>query len=337
MAPSAPSDIPHLLLFTTGGTIASRRDPATGDVRAAATAAELLALAPELAQTADIEVRPFAQVNSWNITPAQMWDLAGQVEEALADPGVAGAVVTHGTDTAEETAYLLDLVVASDKPIVFTVAMRHLEETGGDGPRNLLDATRVAAHPAARGRGTMLVMNETIHAARDVTKTHTTRPDSFESPESGPLGTLTAGTPRFFGPKKPRATIPSSRLEPEIAIVKTGAGMDDRPLRWAIEAGYRGIIVEGTGAGNVPAALLPAIVEAIARGIPVVLCSRCPRGYLAPIYGGGGAAGGGKDLERLGVIFAHRLPSQKARIKLMVALGATGDLESIRELFADEA
>jgi len=326
---------PHLRVFTTGGTIASRRDPATGAVRAAATGDELLHLAPQLATVADLSVDPVAAVNGWNVTPALMFDLAQRVETALAHPAVDGAIVTHGTDTVEETAFLLDLVVHSGKPVVFAVALRHLEEPGTDGPRNLLDAARVAAHPATPGRGVLLVANETIHSARHLTKTHTTNPAAFESPNHGPVGVVTAGGVRYIRPPEPRRPIAVSRIEPEVFLYKVAAGADDRPLRWALAAGSKGIVIEGSGAGNVPAAVVPGIETALAAGVPVVLSSRCARGFLAPIYGGGGAIGGGHDLTALGVIPADGLPSQKARIKLMVALGATRDLDEILRLFTD--
>jgi L-asparaginase len=326
---------PHLRVFTTGGTIASRRDPATGAVRAAVTGDELIRLVPQLGGVAELSVEPVAAVNGWNVTPTMMFDLARRIEAALGCLDVDGAIVTHGTDTVEETAFLLDLVVASDKPIVCAVALRHLEDPGTDGPRNLLDAARVAADPATRGRGVLLVANESIHAARHVTKTHTTNPAAFESPNHGPVGVVTAAGVRYLCPPAPRRPIAGSDIEPEVFLFKAAAGADDRPLRWALAAGFKGIVVEGSGAGNVPAAVVSGIETSLAAGVPVVLASRCNRGFLAPIYGAAGAAGGGRDLAALGVIPADGLPAQKARIKLMVALGATRSLDEIRRLFAD--
>lgn len=330
------SDKPRIRVFTTGGTIASLPDPVTGAVRAAATGDDLLRLVPQLADVAAVDVESFAAVNGWNMTPAMMFDLARRVDAALADPTLAGAVITHGTDTVEETAFLLDLVGRSEQPVVFAVAMRNLAEPGTEGPRNLLDAVRVAADPASRGRGTSLVLNETVHAARYVTKTHTTRPDAFESPDFGPAAVITAAGVRFLHPPVARHPIPTDRIEPEVLLLKVAAGADDRPVRWAVEAGYRGLVIEGSGAGNVPAAVVPGIRAAIQAGLPVVLASRCPRGFLAPTYGSGGAAGGGHDLMALGVIPADHLPGQKARIKLMVALGATSDGEELRRIFREE-
>jgi L-asparaginase len=332
---SGDQTLPYLRLFTTGGTIASRRDPATGAVRAVAGGDELLALVPELGRVAHIVVEPFAAVNGWNVTPPMMFDLARRIEAALAEPAVTGAIVTHGTDTVEETAYLVDLVLRSDKPVVFAVAMRNLSELGTDGPRNLLDAARVAVSPTSRGRGALLVLNETVHAARYVTKTHTVNPAAFDSPNHGPAAVMNGADVRYLHQAPARRPIATDRIEPEVFLLKMAAGTDDRALRWALEAGFRGLVVEGTGSGNVPAAVVPGIAAAVAAGMPVILTSRVVRGFLAPVYGSGGAAGGGFDLAQLGVIPADGLPGQKARIKLMVALGTTSDPAEIRRLFEE--
>ncbi len=325
---------PQLLLLTTGGTIASRRDAATGAVASAASGEELIGLVPELAELATIRVESFAAVNSWNMTPALMCDLAARLNQVLAQPEIAAAIVTHGTDTVEETAFLIDLMVASPKPMVFVVAMRNLSEASADGPRNLLDAARVALDPAAHGRGALLVCNESIHAARYVTKMNTVNPATFVSPDYGPVGGIGAGVVRFFHPPPPRQLFPTTTIDSEVLLIKVAAGADDREFHWAIDAGYRGIVIEGSGAGNSPAAVVPGIKAAIAAGLAVVLTSRCPFGFLAPVYGSGGAAGGGWDLQRLGVVLADHLPAQKARIKLMVALGLTRNIDEIRTLFA---
>ena len=329
------SDKPRVRIFTTGGTIASLPDPATGAVRAAATGEDLLRLVPQLRDVAETEIAPFAAVNGWNVTPTMMFNLAQRVDAALADPSLAGVVVTHGTDTVEETSYLLDLVVRSAKPVVFAVAMRNLAEPGTDAPRNLLDAIRVTVDPASTGRGALLVLNETVHAARYVTKTHTTNPAAFESPDFGPAAVLSSGRVRYLHLPAPRQPIQAGRIEPDVFLYKVAAGADDRPLRWALATGYRGIVIEGTGAGNVPAGVVPGIEAAIGARVPVVLATRCIRGFLASTYGSGGAAGGGHDLMEMGVIPADHVPGQKARIKLMAALGATSDLGEIRRLFAE--
>lgn len=324
---------PRVAVFTTGGTIASRRDHETGAVSAVASAEELVETVPALAETASLSLHPFAAVNSWNMTPADMFALATQVDDLLADDACAGAVVTHGTDTVEETALMADLVVTSDKPVAFVVAMRNLSEPSPDGPRNLLDAVRIAGDPAARRRGALVVCNEAAHAARYVTKTNTTNPQTFASPDFGPEALIGEFGIRWLRPVMSRTVIPASELAANVPLIKTYSGMDDKLLRYALNHGADGLVLEGSGAGNVPGSLMSAIEDAIAGGIPVVLTSRCLAGFLAPIYGSGGASGGGFDLRRAGVILGQHLTSQKARIMLMVALGWTRDVAKIRHLF----
>lgn len=330
------ASLPRVLVVITGGTIASRRDPANGAVTTAASGEELLEIVPQAAEIAVLELRNFASVSSWNMTPVMMFELAQLLNQELARPDLAGAVVTHGTDTVEETSFLVDLLLQSDKPVVFAVAIRNLSELGADGPRNLLDAVTVAASPLARGYGSMLTINQTVHAARYATKTHTVNPDAFESPDYGPLALMANNGVRFLRPSFERKPLSATKIEPDVLLYKATSGADDRPLRWAITVGYKGIVIEGSGAGNVPATVMPGIEAAIASGLPVVLTSRSIRGFLSPTYGSGGAAGGGWDLVKLGVIPADHLPSQKARIKLMVALGMTPDLAKIREIFERE-
>jgi L-asparaginase len=323
---------PRIAIFTTGGTIASKRDPATGAVASVATAEELLEMVPELAEIANLSLHPFASVNSWNMTPAMMFDLAHALDDLLQDDDYAGAVVTHGTDTVEETALMADLLVTSDKPVAFVVAMRNLSEPSPDGPRNLLDAVRLAADPAARGRGAFVVCNEEAHAARYVTKTNTTNPNTFKSPDFGPEALTSQFGVRWLRPCLSRTVIPAPELA-SVPLVKTYSGMDDKFLRYMLHHGADGMGMEGSGAGNVPGSLMPAIEDAIAAGIPIVLTSRCLAGFLAPVYGTGGASGGGFDLRGAGVILGHHLTGQKARIMLMVALGWTRDEAKLRYLF----
>lgn len=324
---------PTVVVLTTGGTIASRLDPAGGAVRPLASGAELLAELPQAADLAALAVEEVCSVPSWNMTPALMLDLARRLERLLARPAVAGAVVTHGTDTVEETASLVDLLLRSSKPVAFAVAMRNRSELSPDGPRNLLGAIAVAAHPASAGRGVMLVVNDEIHAARWVTKTDATHVHTFASPGRGPLGRLTWAGPRFAWPALRPAPLPVERIEPAVALVKVVSGMDDGLIRAALDLGARGLVIEGSGAGNVPDSAVPGIAAARARGLPVVIVSRSPFGLLAPTYG---TPGGGRSLRELGVILGQGLNGPKARIRLMVALAHTSDPERLRALFEEE-
>lgn len=324
---------PTIAVFTTGGTIGSRLDPVTGGISALATAGELLATAPSIDDVASIELHPWLSINSSDITPALMLDLAKDVSQTLVRPEIDGVVVTHGTDTVEETSLLADLVIANDKPVVFVAAMRNLGAVGEDGPRNLLDAIRVASHPAAHGRGALLVANDTIHATRYVTKTSTTNLATFESPDFGPLGIITGDTIRFLHPPTRGVTVTSMAIDSRVTLVKTFSGMTECELARMVGDEAQGIVLEGNGAGNIPSPTVPAVKNFIARGATVLLTSRAIHGFISPTYGNGRETGGGFDLVRLGVIPAQHLTSQKARIKLMVALGQPAGEIDLRAFF----
>jgi L-asparaginase len=326
--------LPLIVIMTTGGTIGSRHDPVTGAVSAVASAEELTSLVPEIMKTARVELEPWTSVNSWNMTPDMMFELAQEARAILGRPDVTGVVITHGTDTVEETGLMAELLVDSDKPVVFVAAMRNLSETGADGPRNLVDAVRVAAAPESRERGSLLVVNETIHSTRYVTKTNTVNPATFVSPDYGPAGLVPANGVWFLHPPAARRTLDVPRLAEPVHVVKAVSGSDSALLEWLCDQCAKGIVLEGSGAGNVPAAMLPGIEYAMRADIPVVLTSRAPWGFLSPTYGSGGASGGGFDLLKMGVIPANHLPSPKARIALMLGLGAGLSHDELRALLA---
>lgn len=325
---------PLIVVISTGGTIGSRLDPRTGAVSAVASAEELIDLVPGITENVRLELSPWVSVNSWNMTPGMMFQLVQEARRTLERPDVTGVVITHGTDTVEETGLMAELLSESDKPVVFVVAMRHLSEVSADGPRNLADAVRVAAAPESRGRGALLVVNETIHSTRYVTKTNTVNPATFLSPDYGPTGMVPANGIRYLHPAPERRILSVSSVAEPVPVIKAVSGSDSSFIDWVLEQGAKGIVLEGSGAGNVPAGMLPGIESAIAKDIPVVLTSRAMFGFLSATYGSGGAAGGGHDLVRLGVIPGHHLPSQKARITLILALGAGMSHDDIHTLFA---
>lgn len=322
-------------VLATGGTIASRIDPDSGAVVPADSAEALVASVPGLADHGPVSTEQLAQVNGWNMTPATMRTVAERARAAMIDDGVDGVVVTHGTDTVEETCYLVDLLAGPATRhggIAFACAMRSAGETGADGPRNLLDAVRVATHPAARERGALLVANDEIHCARWVTKTDTVNIATFRSPPAGPVGHVVDGRPRFALPTPPRPPA-AGGLEERVALVKPATGSDDALLRWLVdEREVAGLVLEGTGAGNVPGAVMPGVDHALERGVAVVIASRCWTGRTRPVYGG---PGGGATLTDRGVIQAGSLNAPKARLGLMVALGRSRDPDDVREWFAD--
>jgi L-asparaginase len=271
------------------------------------------------------------RVNGWNVTPAKMLEVAQRLNERLAAPEVRGAVVTHGTDTVEETAFLCDLLVGGDKPVAFAAAMRSGAEPAADGPRNLICAARVAAAEEAAGLGAVLVMNDEVHAARWAVKTDSHRVSAFSSPEHGPVAHVTperlaigAAPPRF-------AMAPPERLGHEVAVVKTFTGMGDGLIDAVLaDSGAAGLVLEGTGAGNVPGAATAAVARAAERGLPVVIATRTATGGTVPIYGG---PGGGVTLRELGVAGAGGLTAAKARLLLMVTLESAAGDEGALPLF----
>jgi L-asparaginase len=322
---------PRIAMFFTGGTISMRIDPLTGGAVPALSGEEILAAVPGIEDLADFELTNFGRLPGPHVTPATMLELARAVRAKLADEAVDGVVITHGTDTLEETAYCLDLLLASPKPVVFVGAMRNSSELSWDGPANLRSAVRVAAAAEARELGVLVVMNEELIAAVEATKTHTEKTDTFQSRDFGPLGLVDKD--RVIVTRRParREHIVTERIEERVDIIKMYAGADGRFINFALESGARGLVIEGLGRGNVTVAALGAIEQAIQQGIPVVITSRCPRGRVLDTYG---YEGGGRQLTQLGAILGGLLPSHKARIKLMLALGAGYDLLRLRELFA---
>jgi L-asparaginase len=240
------------------------------------------------------------------------------VRKALARPEVAGVVVSHGTDTLEETAWWLDLTVDSPKPVVLIGAQRNASEPDFDGPRNLLNAVRIAVDPASAGKGVMLAMNNQINAARDVTKTHTSSVETFRSGDWGFLGVVDFDRVVWARAPLRRQHVPIRADEmPLVEIIAMYGGADGRLVRAAAENGARGIVVQGLGWGNVNLPMFEAIKDALGRGIPVVVSTRVPNGRVLPNYGWDG---GGKTLVDAGAVMADDLSPQKARILLMLLL-----------------
>jgi L-asparaginase len=323
--------VPVVQIITTGGTIASRIDPATGAAFPVMRASELIAQIPELARHAELRVDEFGLVPSWDMTPAIVARLARAIRSTLAAGEADGVVVTHGTDTMEESAFALDLLLDCKRPVVMTGAMHNASQPGSDGPRNLLSAVRVAASPNSRGLGVAVVMNDQVHAPRYVTKSHTTATDTMISPSVGPFGTVDdSGVWLRWRPARP-PRMPLVEPEPRVYLVRMAAGMDDLFLRLLHRERVRGVVIEGSGAGHMPGQWKSALVQLLESGTPVVLTSRCGRGRVVPIYSGDL---GGVTLRQMGVIPAGDLSGLKARIALMFALGAGWKPAEIRSYFA---
>lgn len=322
--------LPRVVVLATGGTIASTFDEEIGALRAALTGDEIVSSVPGLGEVARVSVEQIANVNSRDMTPAIWRRLAERANELLAMPEVAGVVVTHGTDTLEETAYFLDLTVTSEKPVVVVGAQRAPTNYDTDGPRNMLNAVRVAASKEAVGMGTMVVMNGQINAAREVTKTNTLDVETFQTLDFGLLGIADVEAVRFYRAPLRRQTIPLDRDDvlPNVVIVSEYAGSDGRAIRLLLEDGHLdGLVVAGVGLAHVSTPTLEAIREVRARGIPVVVSSRVLTGRIVPLYANN------IDLLDLGCVQADNLSPQKARVLLMVAMTKTTETDELRAYF----
>lgn len=319
---------PRVHVLFTGGTISMRIDPRTGGAVPALSGEEIVSQVPGLGEVADLTLEDYARLPGPHVTPHWMWRLKDRVAAVLADPAVDGVVLTHGTDTLEETAFLLDLTLDAQKPVVLCGAMRTVSEPGWDGPANLLAAVRTAVHPGACGRGVMVVVGEAIHGAAEASKWHAQALAAFRSPH-GPLGTVERDGLLFHRPPFAAPRLPARRLVTEVDLHTMATGVDDGLVRASLARGARGLVLEATGCGNVPPAVVPGIRAALSARVPVLLVSRCPEGRVAPAYG---YEGGGRMLHDLGVVLCGEMPGPKARILLMVALGATSDPAELRAL-----
>lgn len=305
-----------VVLITTGGTIAMR--DSGGGAMPTVGGRALLGETPRDLEGVEIEVEEFSNIPSSHFTVEQLWKLQERVVDHLERDYVRGVVVTQGTDTLEETAYLLDYTVASPKAVVVTGAMRTGSEEGYEGKRNLWDAVRVAVEPESNQRGTMVVMNDEIHAARYVTKTMSHNPATFQSPGWGPMGRL-FGEKIVWGWKLERDVLPVTNVNPDVQLLSVAVGANDLLLRHLIEQRVSGIVIEAFGAGRVPPTWMEPIYAAVQAGIAVVIASRTDNGYTLDNYGYPGAYRG---LAEAGVGFAEGLSGVKARIRLMCMLGA---------------
>jgi L-asparaginase type II len=322
----AQDSLPAVHVIATGGTISN-----TGGARL--TGEELVKSLPGIDRIARVTVEQFSNVASGSISHANWRDLSVRINELYRTrPELRGVVITHGTDTMEETAYFLDLTVASCRPVIVTGAMRQATAIGADGPANLFDAIATAASASAERRGTMVLLNDEIFAARDVTKIHTTRPDAFDARTRGPLGDVTRGV-EFYHPAPRTACdqaqfhISPSTTFPRVDIVYVYIGADSVIVDALVNAGARGIVVASAGAGATTPALGAALRRARGRGVSIVSSSRTGSGSV-----GGGGRGQAGQAPQLG---AGDLTPQKARIRLMLALGQSADPEEIARLFRE--
>jgi L-asparaginase len=327
-APMAAAQVPRptVLVIGTGGTIGSSGDYWTGNPTRVPI--EQLVRVPGIDSVAIVESEQLWNVASGSIGPARWLELSRHIADRMrARPALAGVVVTHGTDTMEETAYFLDLTLPGDRPVVVTGAMRPSDMAGADGPANLMSSARVATDPQARGRGAMVVMDDRVFAARDVTKTNSTRVETFQAPERGPIAIVNPEGVEFHRPS-PRRSAPVFDLTgvrelPRVDVIYSYAGADSVPIDAVVAAGAKGIVIAGVGRGNLAPAQGSALRRARAKGIVVVVTTRTGSGGV-PVKRGDGMIGAGD------------LNAQKARVLLTLALARTSDPAEVARIFESQ-
>jgi L-asparaginase len=311
----------HLLF--TGGTISMQRDPVAGGNIPTHGGEALVEFTGGLDAVGSYRIENWAMVPACHLGPERLWALRERVREIAESGEVEGIVITHGTDTIEETAYLLDRTLEPEVPVAITGAMRTSSDTEWDGPRNLLDAATVAVSERSQNRGVMIVFNGKIFGGRTAIKFHATAPDAFAAPYVGPIGQVGDGVVTYQTVQRTRGEpvrsyLAPKRLRAQVALVPMVVGDDGRMLDLARPA-HDGVVVVAFGSGNVPPGAVPAIGRWIEEGKPVILVSRCPTGVVTPLYA---FEGGGNRLVALGAIPAGtRAPSQ-ARMELTIALSA---------------
>lgn len=322
-------NLKNILLLHTGGTIAMSEDHETGAVTPEGQN-PLETNLKALEKHAKITSEQYVNIPSPHMTPKIMFELAKHVDEKIIKEKYDGVIITHGTDTLEETAYLLDLLIQTSIPVIVTGAMRSSNEMGADGPYNLLQALRVAICDEAYRKGVLIVLNDEIHTAKNVTKTHTSNIATFQSPQYGPIGTVTKRGVFFHHIPTKRDSYVIKKLSKKVLLLKAFAGMDDELIQAVSSMKLDGVVIEAFGQGNLPPNMVPSLEKLLLNQIPIVLVSRCFNGIVQDTYG---YDGGGRQLKKLGVIFTNGLNGQKARLKLMVALELTNNHDDLQELF----
>ena len=320
-----------LLLIHTGGTISMSQDETNKVVTNSDN--PISNHQDIIKQYADVtEITPF-NVPSPHMNIKYVETLKLIIEDANRDENYDGFVITHGTDTLEETAYLLDLTINVSKPITITGAMRSSNEIGSDGLYNFISAIRVASSDNAAGMGVMVVFNDEIHTARNVTKTHTSNTNTFQSPNHGPLGVVTKNSVQFHHKPYEHLVLNDINHDLNIPLVKAYMGMNNDVLNFYSEHQVDGIIIEGLGQGNLPPTCLEGLEKCLDKEIPVVLVSRSFNGIVGPIYA---YEGGGATLAEKGVVFSNGLNGPKARLKLLVGLSNQLNAKQLKKYFESQ-
>ncbi len=330
---AAPANLPNVVVLATGGTIAgaAATDVQSGYTSGQVGVEQLLAAVPQAKKLASLRGEQISNIGSQDMNDEVWLKLAKRVNELVAMPDVAGVVITHGTDTIEETAYFLNLVVKSKKPVVLTAAMRPSTALSADGPLNFYNAVAVAANKEAAGRGVLVVVNDWIHGASSLTKTNTTAVQTFLSPLRGLIGTVAYGVAEFYRGPVGRNTMNSEfsldkvTALPRVDIIMAHENMDGALINAAVEAGAKGLVIAGVGNGNMTQSALDALAAQAKKGVVCVRSTRVATGRV------------GRNVEvdddQKGFVASMELNPQKSRVLLRLALAQTKDLKQIQRYF----
>lgn len=318
-------------LIFTGGTIAMKVDKSLQGAIPSLTPNEIMMTLSGIDDFDQLITYEYSAKPSPFLTIYDMQQIANLTEDYLAKDDIAGVVIVHGTDTLEETAFFLHSVIQSDKPVVLTGSMKNASEFGYDGLTNLASSIKVCLAKESIGLGTLVVMNDTINSALEVTKSHTMSLDTFKSMEFGPLGIVDQGSVLYYRSlTHQKRSHFANKVNEDVYIIKVYAGMNGDFIDYLIARGAKGIVLESLGRGNVPPMMMDAVKKALELGVHVVISSRCPTGRVLDTYA---YEGGGKHLTSIGCVLANNYNSIKARILLMLAIANDQKHDAIVKLF----
>jgi L-asparaginase len=324
--------VSRVAILFTGGTISMVADAAAGGKVPTLDGAAILARAPGIGDIADLVTVDLGRTPASHFTFSKLFEIGGEIRRWQADPSIDGVVLVQGTDVIEETAFLWDLVLDGDAPVIVTGAMRAASDPNDDGPENLRNAVRCAIAPELRGAGVQVVLDGTINPADGVTKTHSSALDTFQCLDTGPLGRVVDGGVVVDRARGPRRRVATDRAADGVLLLTAHVAMDGALIDAAAALRPPGIVVEATGAGNTGAAVVEAAGRAIEQGIVVALTTRCPAGAANAQYA---FPGGGATWVRAGALLAGHLSGPKTRIALACGLGAGYDRKQLGALLAD--
>jgi L-asparaginase len=320
----------RILIVFTGGTFSMKIDKKTGGAYPKFSGEELLEKIPDAKKIVNVSCFNFGKYPGPHVTPEIMLDLSAKIKTKIKENKFDGVIVTHGTDTLEETAYLLDLTINSRVPIVVTGSMKNSSEPDWDGPKNLIDSIQICLNNNSKGMGVLVCLNGEVNAASEVTKIYSDELGTFQSLDFGSLGFIQNGQVIYNRLPQRLENLETKKINTNVDLLTVYAGMDEKFFKFSADRKAEGLVIEALGIGNVTPKAFEGIKYVVEKGIPVVLVSRCPAGETDYIYGYPGA---GKHLHKLGVIFAEFLNGPKARIKLMLALGKTKKIDELRKIF----